>query len=84
MTDKRRRDYRDGEILDTIIRTGGISPLWLKANRNRPEALGRVKAAGLIREVDGSWEHFQRFEIVPAKPSLWERFCVWARGEVSQ
>lgn len=80
MSDKRTRDYRDGEILDTVIRTGGISPLWLKANPNRPAALERVKAAGLIREVDGSFEHFQRFEIVPHKPTLWERFCEWARG----
>ena len=81
MTDRRYCDYRDGEILDTIIRTGGISPLWLKSNRNRPAALERLLDDGVIRAVPGSWQHFTRYEIVPAAPpTLWERFARWVKG----
>jgi hypothetical protein len=74
--DRRRKAFRDGEVLAQIAADRHTPDAWFLANRSRPAALRRLAERGQIVFSADGW-----YVPEPRKPSLWQRIRVLFIGE---
>jgi hypothetical protein len=74
--DRRRKAFRDAEVLAQIKADRHTSDLWFLANRSRPAALRRLAERGQIVFSADGW-----YVPEPKRPTWWKRLLVRLIGE---
>jgi hypothetical protein len=73
--DRRRKAFRDGEVLAQIAADRHTPDSWFTANRSRPAALRRLAERGQIVFSADGW-HVPE----PKRPTRWQRVKAWLIG----
>lgn len=77
--DYRRKEAREAEVLAQLEIDNGLSVAWLQENRQRPAAVERLIARGVLHRLPCKHPSVMRFEREPV-PSLFRRIVEWATG----